>query len=355
MLFAIEVPDRRGVGWDSDFRLSVFGFFNLQESSMRRSELAGWTFVAVIAAAAALPAQTAPGRAKKPAAGRSAATLVVSCDVACEWKLDGDDQTAIAAGGSGKAAVELGQHVVEVRTEDGKDTIKKEIDVETGGPTAVNIKLRAARIARLKHELEQQEEQVNKLRADADGNSQPAPDNAPEAAPQPQPQAPPPPETAPATPSDGGQKTPPDAAPKVQPDTEPKPQSDTAPKVQPDAGQKPQTDATPAHDGGDQPHPDAVPAGERQVTPDAAPGMVIEKTMPVYPAAARAAHITGTVVLKGTIAKDWLGDKRDRGERAGLAATGRDRRREDLEIPALHGGRRAGRNKHLVQFCLQLE
>jgi TonB family protein len=53
--------------------------------------------------------------------------------------------------------------------------------------------------------------------------------------------------------------------------------------------------------GGSQP---VVVAGHVNISSGVATGMVIQKTVPIYPAAAKMAHIGGTVVLQATIAKD---------------------------------------------------
>jgi hypothetical protein len=46
------------------------------------------------------------------------ATLLVMCDLACDWKLDGEAKGLIDAGGSAKAKVEFGQHLVIATTEE---------------------------------------------------------------------------------------------------------------------------------------------------------------------------------------------------------------------------------------------
>jgi len=93
-------------------------------------------------------------RPNKPAP----ATLLVMCDLACNWKLDGDPKGSIEAGGSSKAKVQLGQHVVVAVTEDGSDQVHQVIKVQQKGQTVVTIELKPAREARLKTEQDAQEQ-----------------------------------------------------------------------------------------------------------------------------------------------------------------------------------------------------
>ena len=91
-------------------------------------------------------------RPKKPAP----ATLLVSCDLACNWKLDGEAKGDIDTGGSAKARVELGQHLVLAVTEDGLDQAQQIVKVQEKGQMVVAIELKPVREARLKAEQEQQ-------------------------------------------------------------------------------------------------------------------------------------------------------------------------------------------------------
>ena len=92
-------------------------------------------------------------RPNKPAP----ATLLVMCDLACNWKLDGDPKASIEAGGSARAKVQFGQHVVVAVTEDGLDQSQQIIKVQEKGQTVVTIELKPVREARLKTEEEAQE------------------------------------------------------------------------------------------------------------------------------------------------------------------------------------------------------
>lgn len=82
------------------------------------------------------------------------ATLLVICDLACNWNLDGVAKGRIEAGGSAKAKVELGQHLVVAMTEDEADQVKQLCEVKTTVQTVVSIEFKAARDARLKSEQE---------------------------------------------------------------------------------------------------------------------------------------------------------------------------------------------------------
>jgi len=81
-------------------------------------------------------------------------TLLVLCDLACNWKLDGEAKGRIQAGGSAKANVVLGQHVVVATTDDGADEVKLLSEVKSSGQTAVSIELKPVRDSRLKAEQE---------------------------------------------------------------------------------------------------------------------------------------------------------------------------------------------------------
>jgi hypothetical protein len=87
---------------------------------------------------------------KKQEVKPSGATLLVLCDLACDWKLDGKAQGRINAEGSARAKVELGQHLVVAVTEDGADQVKWLNEVKTTGQTVVNLELKPVRDARIK-------------------------------------------------------------------------------------------------------------------------------------------------------------------------------------------------------------
>jgi len=91
----------------------------------------------------------------KPA---SLPTLLVMCDLVCNWKLDGEVKGQINAGGSAKVKVEPGQHMVEATTDDGVDQVKLPSTIKPTGQTMVSIELQPIRYARLISEQEKIDE-----------------------------------------------------------------------------------------------------------------------------------------------------------------------------------------------------
>jgi hypothetical protein len=84
-------------------------------------------------------------------------TLLVMCDLVCDWKLDGEVKGHIDAGGSAKVKVEPGEHMVEAATEDGVDQVKQPSTVKPTGQTMVSIELWPIRYARLVAEQEERD------------------------------------------------------------------------------------------------------------------------------------------------------------------------------------------------------
>jgi Protein of unknown function (DUF1566) len=81
-------------------------------------------------------------------------TLQVTCDLACNWTLDGTAKGSIEAGASAKAKVTPGQHSVAATTEDALDKAENEIKVKAAGQNSLTIALQPVRDARLKAEQE---------------------------------------------------------------------------------------------------------------------------------------------------------------------------------------------------------
>jgi hypothetical protein len=123
---------------------------------MRGRTIAEWAMaVALTVVALSTLAQQDEGpilRPKKPIAKPAGPTLLVLCDLACVWKLDGDAKGHIDAGGSAKVKVELGQHLIVAVTEDGADQVKQLAKVEEKGQTVVSLELKPVRDARLRAE-----------------------------------------------------------------------------------------------------------------------------------------------------------------------------------------------------------
>jgi TPR repeat protein len=100
----------------------------------------------------------------KPAAS---ATLLVMCDLDCDWRLDGKAQGRIAAGDSATARVDIGEHMVVAATEDGLDKTQQLAEVKKAGQKVVNFELQPLRAARLKTEREADPEAAEKAAREA--------------------------------------------------------------------------------------------------------------------------------------------------------------------------------------------
>jgi len=130
-------------------------------------------FIAAFLAVAALQAiaqqddgpilrpKTSPKPAVKSA---SPATLLVICDLACTWKLDGKPQGRIAPGDPVIAPVSMGQHLVDAATADGLDKVENEIDIKAQGQTIVRLVLQPVRDARLKAAQEAEDNAAQELK-----------------------------------------------------------------------------------------------------------------------------------------------------------------------------------------------
>jgi TPR repeat protein len=131
---------------------------------MQRTTIAGWALVAALAVAASQAlSQQDEGPIllpRKLPAKPAGATLLVICDLACNWKLDGEAKGHIQAGGSAKANVVIGQHLVVAATPDDLDKVEKEIDIEAIKQTLVRIELTPIQDARLKAKQEARDKAV---------------------------------------------------------------------------------------------------------------------------------------------------------------------------------------------------
>ena len=97
--------------------------------------------------------QTAPKPPSKPASS----TLLVSCDMACKWSLDGKSQPELALAGIGTVVVDRAPHLLVVTSTDEMDVVRKLVDV-TGPRTVVMIELLTVREKRIhgQQEMDQQ-------------------------------------------------------------------------------------------------------------------------------------------------------------------------------------------------------
>lgn len=120
--------------------------------------------VLILVGTGPLSAQQDAGPVLKPKKATNkpiaSATLLVTCDLACNWKLDGEVKGRIEGGSAAKATVELGQHLIVAATDDGLDQIKQLSEVKGSGQTVVSIELQPVRNSRLKAEQETREKAV---------------------------------------------------------------------------------------------------------------------------------------------------------------------------------------------------
>jgi TPR repeat protein len=91
---------------------------------------------------------------KKPAVKPESSSLLVLCDLTCNWKLDGEPKGSIVAGGSAKVEIVLGQHLLVATTTDGLDEVEKDLDIEAAKQTMARVELMPKREARFKIEQE---------------------------------------------------------------------------------------------------------------------------------------------------------------------------------------------------------
>ena len=87
--------------------------------------------------------------------------LLVSTDLDCVWKLDGETQPPLAAGGATKVQVELGKHLIDATTTDGIDQFRHLIELTKFQQELVPILLKPLRDGRVNAEaqMRRQEEQ----------------------------------------------------------------------------------------------------------------------------------------------------------------------------------------------------
>lgn len=109
----------------------------------------------------------------KPASttARGSATLVVTCDLACSWSLDGQAQGHLAAGGFGRVKAQPGQHLIAAAASDGTERQDKDVTLETSRQSLVHFELQPLRDLRLAEdrtrraaaELQAQQEAAHRL------------------------------------------------------------------------------------------------------------------------------------------------------------------------------------------------
>jgi hypothetical protein len=95
------------------------------------------------------------------------ATMLIVCDLACNWTLDGAAKGRIDAGAQVKAKVVIGQHTVAAETEDALDKVENPVKVKAAGETPVHLWLQPVRDARLKAEKEAKDKADEEARVKA--------------------------------------------------------------------------------------------------------------------------------------------------------------------------------------------
>lgn len=135
---------------------------------MRARTLAELTWLMVLAVAAVQVVAQQDDvpilRPKKPQPKPTVATMLVMCDLACNWKLDGEAKGHIDAGDSATVRVHPSQHLVVAVTEDGLDQAQQIVEVEERGQTVTAIELKPVREARLKAEQKARDKAAEEAR-----------------------------------------------------------------------------------------------------------------------------------------------------------------------------------------------
>ncbi|HEX8710392.1 MAG TPA: hypothetical protein VF730_00875, partial [Terracidiphilus sp.] len=104
----------------------------------------------------------------KPARKAPGASLMVICDVACTWSVDGKPGGSMAAETPATIVVDAGQHELIAATPDGLDKYQKQFHVSSGGQQSVMVELKQIRDARVQAEKiaeEKKEEEERKAAA----------------------------------------------------------------------------------------------------------------------------------------------------------------------------------------------
>jgi hypothetical protein len=125
-------------------------------NSICRNSVA-WAYIACLLFPSA---PVAIAQEKPPSKPAPRGTLLVICDLPCQWNLDGEKDGHIEAGKSAKLNVMPGEHVVTAMTEDGLDGVRQVAEVKEGKQKLVQIQLLLVRYARLRVEQEATQERA---------------------------------------------------------------------------------------------------------------------------------------------------------------------------------------------------
>ena len=86
-------------------------------------------------------ASAAKPEAAPTGAGQGPVTLVVNCDVPCNWQVDGDDKGAIPFGDIARAQVIAGDHIIVATTSDGRDRTSQNVTGSGSTTKVVSLSL----------------------------------------------------------------------------------------------------------------------------------------------------------------------------------------------------------------------
>jgi hypothetical protein len=139
---------------------------------MCKRKRTGWLLVGICALSLGLASAQEEGPIllpkPKPVPKPASPTLLVMCDLACNWKLDGEAIGRIEAGGSAKTKVELGQHIVIAVTVDGLDQVQQLVKVKEKGQTVIANELQPIRDVRLRKEQDARDKAEQQARDKAE-------------------------------------------------------------------------------------------------------------------------------------------------------------------------------------------
>ena len=109
---------------------------------MRKANTVAWVLGLTLAAV------TQPAWTQQKPSSKPNPAVQVSCDLACNWQLDGQAMGSLDAGESKTAPAAAGQHRFAAVTTDGLDKAEKALMIRAAGPVTVALKLRPVRNAR---------------------------------------------------------------------------------------------------------------------------------------------------------------------------------------------------------------
>jgi serine/threonine protein kinase len=88
------------------------------------------------------------------------ATVLVICNLPCNWKFDGVSQRGLDAGGSAIVPASIGDHIIEATTTDEADHLSREVVVSSPEQQIVRLELDSMRSQRLQQEADARKQQA---------------------------------------------------------------------------------------------------------------------------------------------------------------------------------------------------